>query len=126
VWIVDAFRIRHSVSDERRIAQRLSRMRNPRIENPHDLFGALVGSAPVVPFDYICVSIGDEQVEYVYRHCRRRGNRSSYPPDPESGHGDPMLGWSTRTTTVVIRFKPMTLDFSKFQEILKKYGVQGV
>ncbi len=96
--------------------------------NPHDLFGALVRELHrVVPFDYICVTIRDEKSNTFHRHSIDAETEAAVPPDPELAMEESDAWWVYQNQKpLVTSLEVRDARFSKFQEILKKYGVQSV
>src|SRR5258706_8082138 len=96
--------------------------------DPQDLFGAVVRELHrVVRFDYICVSIRDEKSNTFHRHSVDAETEAAIPPDPELAMEESDAWWVYQNQEpLVTSLETQDARFSKFQEILKKYGVQSV
>jgi len=96
--------------------------------DPKDLFSALVRELhPVVRFDYFGVFIHDEKSNTFHRHCVDAETEAVVPPDPELGIQESDAWWVYQNQEpLVTSLETHDARFSKFQEILKKYGVQCV
>src|SRR6266478_6002689 len=96
--------------------------------DPQELFGALVRELHrVVRFDYICVSIRDEKSNTFHRHSVDAETEAAIPPDPELAMEESDAWWVYQNQEpLVTSLETHDARFSKFQEILIKYGVQSV
>jgi formate hydrogenlyase transcriptional activator len=96
--------------------------------DPQELFGALVRELRrVVRFDYICVTIRDEKSNTFHRHSIDAETEAAIPPDPELAMEESDAWWVYQNQEpLVTSLETHDARFSKFQEILKKYGVQCV
>jgi formate hydrogenlyase transcriptional activator len=96
--------------------------------DPQELFGALVRELHrVVPFDYIGVSIRDEKSNTFHRHYIDAQTEAAVPPDPELAMEESDAWWVYQNQEPLITsLEACDARFSKFQEILKKYGVRCV
>src|SRR5882762_581588 len=96
--------------------------------DPQELFGALVRELHrVVQFDYIGVSIRDEKSNTFHRHSIDAETEAVIPPDPELPMEESDAWWVYQNQEpLVTSLETRDARFSKFQEILKKYGVQCV
>ncbi len=96
--------------------------------DPQELFGALVRELHrVVRFDYVCVSIRDEKSNTFHRHSVDAETEAAIPPDPELAMEESDAWWVYQNQEpLVTSLETHDARFSKFQEILKKYGVQSV
>ncbi len=96
--------------------------------DPQDLFGALVRELHrVVRFDYFGVSIRDEKSNTFHWHCVDAETEAAIPPDPELAMEESDAWWVYQNQEpLVTSLETHDARFSKFQEILKKYGVQRV
>src|SRR5467141_3023979 len=96
--------------------------------DPQELFGALVRELHrVVRFDYICVSIRDEKSNTFHRHSVDAETEAAIPLDPELAMEESDAWWVYQNQEpLVTSLETHDARFSKFQEILKKYGVQSV
>jgi formate hydrogenlyase transcriptional activator len=94
--------------------------------NPEDLFGALVRELHrVVRFDYIGVTIRDEKSNTFHRHSIDAETEAAIPPDPELAMEESDAWWVYQIQEpLVTSLEAPDARFSKFQEILKKYGVR--
>src|SRR6202021_2001653 len=99
-----------------------------RHRNPHDLFSALVRELhSVVQFDYVGVSIRDEKSNTFHRHSIDAETEAAIPPDPELAMEESDYWWVYQNQEPLITsLEVRDARFSKFQEILKKYGVRCV
>jgi formate hydrogenlyase transcriptional activator len=93
--------------------------------DPQDLFRALERELHrVVRFDYIGVSIRDEKSNTFHRHFVDSQTEAAVPPDPELPIEESDAWWVYRNQEPLITsLEVRDARFSKFQEILKKYGV---
>jgi len=96
--------------------------------DPQDLFGALVTELHrVVQFDYVGVSIRDEKSNTFHWHCVNAETEAVIAPDPELTMEESDAWWVYQNQEpLVTSLETHDARFSKFQEILKKYGVQCV
>jgi formate hydrogenlyase transcriptional activator len=96
--------------------------------NPQELFGALVRELHrVVPFDYIGVSIRDEKSNAFHRHSIDAETEAAIPPDPELPIEESDAWWVYQNQEPLITsLEAVDARCSKFQEILKKYGIRCV
>src|SRR5580658_10644269 len=96
--------------------------------DPKELFGALVRELHrVVRFDYIGVSIRDEKSNTFHRHAVDAETATAVPPDPELAIEESDAWWVYQNQQpLVTSLEIRDARFSKFQEILKKYGVRCV
>src|SRR6266851_1229890 len=96
--------------------------------DPQELFGALVRELHrVVQFDYFGVSIRDEKSNTFHWHCVDAETEAAIPPDPELAMEESDAWWVYQNQEpLVTSLETHDARFSKFQEILKKYGVQSV
>jgi formate hydrogenlyase transcriptional activator len=96
--------------------------------DPQDLFRALVRELHrVVRFDYIGVSIRDEESNTFHRHSIDAEREAAIPPDPELATEESDYWWVYQNQEPLITsLEVRDARFSKFQEILKKYGVRCV
>ncbi len=96
--------------------------------DPQELFGALVRELRrVVRFDYIGVTIRDEKSNTFHRHSIDAETEAAIPPDPELGMEESDAWWVYQNQEPLITsLEARDGQFSKFQEILKKYGVRCV
>src|ERR1700720_4170026 len=96
--------------------------------DPQDLFGALVRELHrVVRFDYIGVSIRDEKSNTFHRHAVDAETEAAIPPDPELAIEESDAWWVYQNQEPLITsLEVHDARFSKFQEVLKKYGVRCV
>jgi formate hydrogenlyase transcriptional activator len=94
--------------------------------DPKELFGALVKELHrVVRFDYICVSIRDEKSNTFRRHSVDAETEAAIPSDPELAIEESDAWWVYQNQEPLITsLEARDARFSKFQEILKKYGVR--
>src|ERR1700722_19710842 len=96
-----------------------------RHRNPHDLFSALVRELhSVVQFDYVGVSIRDEKSNTFHRHSIDAETEAAIPPDPELAMEETDYWWVYQNQEPLITsLEVRDARFSKFHEILKKYGI---
>src|SRR5580693_279438 len=96
--------------------------------DPQELFGALVRELHrVVRFDYIGVTIRDEKSNTFRRHSIEAETEAAIPPDPELTMEESDAWWVYQNQEPLITsLEARDARFSKFQEILKKYGVRCV
>src|SRR4029077_10636881 len=96
--------------------------------DPQDLFSALVRELHrVVRFDYIGVSIRDEKSNTFHWHCVDAETEAVIAPDPDLTMEESDAWWVYENQEpLVTSLETHDARFSKFQEILKKYGVQCV
>src|SRR6202048_4659175 len=96
--------------------------------DPQDLFSALVRDLhTVVRFDYIGVSIRDENSHAFHRHFVDAETEAVIPPDPELSVEESDAWWVyQKQEPLVTTFEPSHAPICKFQEILKKYGINCV
>jgi len=96
--------------------------------DPKDLFRALVRELHrVVRFDYIGVSIRDEKSNTFHRHFVDAEREAAVPPDPDLAIEESDAWWVYQNQEPLITsLEVRDARFSKFQEILKKYGVRCV
>src|ERR1700730_2790847 len=94
--------------------------------DPQDLFSALVRELHrVVRFDYLAVSIRDEKSNTFQQHCVEVETEAVVAPDPELAMQESDAWWVYQNQEpLVTSFETHDARFSKFQEILKKYGVR--
>jgi formate hydrogenlyase transcriptional activator len=99
-----------------------------RYRNPQDLFSALVRELhSVVPFHYVGVSIRDERSNTFHRHSIDAETEAAVPPDPELTMEESDYWWVYQhQEPLITSLEVRDARFSKFQEILKKYGVRCV
>jgi formate hydrogenlyase transcriptional activator len=99
-----------------------------RHRNPQDLFSALVRELHrVVQFHYVGVSIRDERSNTFHRHSIDAETETAVPPDPELAMEESDAWWVYQNQEpLVTSLEIRDARFSKFQEILKKYGVRCV
>jgi formate hydrogenlyase transcriptional activator len=99
-----------------------------RHRNPKDLFSALVRELhSVVQFHYVGVSIRDERSNTFQRHSIDAETEAAVPPDPELAMEESDYWWVYQNQVPLITsLEVRDARFSKFQEILKKYGVRCV
>src|SRR5258708_21320682 len=96
--------------------------------DPQELFSALVRELRrVVQFHYIGVSIRDEKSNTFHRHSVDAETEAFIPPDPELPIEESDAWWVYQNQKPLVTWleAPHT-RLSKFQEILKKYGVRGL
>jgi transcriptional regulator with GAF, ATPase, and Fis domain len=93
--------------------------------DPQLLFGALVKELHrVVRFDYVGVSIRDENSNTFHRHVVDAETEAAIPPDPELAMEESDAWWVYQNQEpLVTSLETRDARFSKLQEILKKYGV---
>src|SRR5580700_2093636 len=96
--------------------------------DPQELFGALVRELHrVVRFDYIGVSIRDEKSNTFHRHSIDAETEAAIPPDPELPIEESDAWWVFQNQEPLITsLEAVDARCSKFQEILKKYGIRCV
>src|SRR5260370_2035106 len=96
--------------------------------DPQELFGAMVRELRrVVRCDYICVTIRDEKSNTFHRHSIDAETEAAIPPDPELAMEESDAWWVYQNQEPLITsLEAPEASFSKFQEILKKYGVRSV
>jgi formate hydrogenlyase transcriptional activator len=96
--------------------------------DPQELFGALLRELHrVVRFDYIGVSIRDEKSNTFHRHSLDAETEAPVPPDPELAIEESDAWWVYQNQEpLVTSLESVDARCSKFQEILKKYGVRCV
>src|ERR1700676_5572942 len=96
--------------------------------DPQDLFGALVRELHrVVRFDYVGVFVRDEKSNTFQLHCVDAETEAVIPPDPELAIEESDAWWVYQNQEpLVTSIETHDARFSKFQEILKKYGVRCV
>jgi formate hydrogenlyase transcriptional activator len=94
--------------------------------DPQELFGALVRELHrVVRFDYIGVSIRDEKSNTFHRHFVDAKTEASIPPNPELPIEESDAWWVYQhQEPIVTSLEAHEARFSKFQEILKQYGIR--
>ncbi len=94
--------------------------------DPQELFGALLRELHrVVRFDYIGVSIRDEKSNTFHRHAVDAETEAAIPPDPELAMEESDAWWVYQNQEPLITsLEARDARFSKFQEILKKYGIR--
>src|SRR5712664_4732075 len=94
--------------------------------DPKELFGALLRELHrVVRFDYIGVSIRDEKSNTFHRHIVDAETEAAIPPDPELAIEESDAWWVYQNQEPLITsLEARDARFSKFQEILKKYGIR--
>src|ERR1700731_1428175 len=99
-----------------------------RHRNPQDLFSALVRELHrVVQFHYVGVSIRDESSNTFHRHSIDAETEAAVPPDPELAMEESDAWWVYQNQEFLITsLEARDARFSKFQEILKKYGIRCV
>ena len=96
--------------------------------DPQELFGALLRELHrVVRFDYIGVSIRDEKSNTFHRHSLDAETEAPVPPDPELAIEESDAWWVYQNQEpLVTSLEAIDARCSKFQAILKKYGVRCV
>src|SRR5882762_4951366 len=96
--------------------------------DPQELFRALMRELHrVVRFDYVGVSIRDEKSNTFHRHSVDAETEAAIPLDPELAMEESDAWWVYQNQEpLVTSLETHDARFSKFQEILKKYGVQSV
>jgi formate hydrogenlyase transcriptional activator len=96
--------------------------------DPKELFSALVRELHrVVRFDYFGVFIHDERSNTFQQHCVEAETEAIVAPDPELAIEESDAWWVYQNQQpLVTSLETHDARFSKFQEILKKYGVQCV
>jgi formate hydrogenlyase transcriptional activator len=92
---------------------------------PKELFGALVRELHrVVRFDCIGVSIRDEKSNTFHRHAVDAETEAAIPPDPGLAIEESDAWWVYQNQEPLITsLEVRDARFSKFHEILKKYGI---
>src|SRR6202171_2626045 len=93
--------------------------------NPQDLYGALVRELHrVVRFDYIGVTIRDEKSNTFHRHSVDAETEAAVPSDPELAieESDAWRVYQSQEP-LITSLEARDDRLSKFQEILKKYGI---
>src|SRR5712664_1308254 len=96
--------------------------------DPQELFGALLRELHrVVRFDYIGVSIRDEKSNTVHPPSLHPATEAPVPPDPELAIEESDAWWVYQNQEpLVTSLEAIDARCSKFQAILKKYGVRCV
>jgi len=96
--------------------------------DPQELFGALVRELHrVVPFDYIGVYVRDEKSNTFQRYSIDAATEAAIPLDPELAMEESDAWWVYQNQEPLITsIETLDTRFSKFQEILKKYGIRCV
>jgi formate hydrogenlyase transcriptional activator len=96
--------------------------------DPHELFSTLVKELHrVVRFDYIGVHIRDEKSNTFHRHSIDAETEAAIPPDPELAMEESDAWWVYQNQEFLITsLEARDARFSKFQEVLKKYGIRCV
>src|SRR6202047_3375479 len=96
--------------------------------DPQDLFSSLVRELHrVVRFDYIGVYIRDEKSNTFHRHSIDAETEAAIPPDPELVMEESDAWWVYQNQEPLITsLEAVDARCSKFQEILKKYGIRCV
>src|SRR5260370_565659 len=96
--------------------------------DPKELLSALVRALHrVVEFHYVAVSIRDEKANAFHQHCVDVETEAVIPPDPELAMEESDAWWVYQNQEpLVTSLEAPDARFSKFQEILKKYGVRSV
>src|SRR3984893_16826299 len=96
--------------------------------DPKDLFSALMRELHrVVRFDYIGVYIRDEKSNTFQRYAVDAETEAAIPPDPELAMEESDAWWVYQNQEPLITsLEARDARFSKFQEILKKYGIRCV
>jgi formate hydrogenlyase transcriptional activator len=96
--------------------------------DPKELFSALVRELHrVVQFHYVGVSIRDEKSNTFHWHCVDAETEAVIAPDPELAMEESDAWWVYQNQApLVTSLEIHDARFSKFKEILKKYGVQCV
>jgi formate hydrogenlyase transcriptional activator len=94
--------------------------------DPQELFGALVRELHrVVRFDYIGVSIRDEKSNTFHRHAVHAETEAAIPPDPGLAIEESDAWWVYQNQEPLITsVEAHDPRFSKFHDILRKYGVR--
>src|SRR5713226_2374508 len=95
--------------------------------DPQELFSALVRELrQVVQFHYVAVSIRDEKSNAFHERCVDAETEAVVPPDPELAIEESDSWWVYQNQEpLVTSLEAGDGRFSKFQEILKKYGVRS-
>ncbi|MGC2724339.1 MAG: GAF domain-containing protein, partial [Candidatus Acidiferrales bacterium] len=93
--------------------------------DPKELFSALVRELRrVVRFDCIGVTIRDEKSNTFRRHAVDAETQAAIPPDPELLLEESAAWWVYQhQAPLITSLEAQDARFSKFQEVLKKYGV---
>jgi formate hydrogenlyase transcriptional activator len=96
--------------------------------DPHELFGTLVKELHrVVRFDYIGVHIRDEKSNTFHRHSIDAETEAAIPPDPELAMEESDAWWVYQNQEFLITsLEARDARCTKFQEVLKKYGIRCV
>src|SRR5258705_12563095 len=96
--------------------------------DPQELFGAVLRELlGVVRFDYIGVSIRAEKSNTFHRHSLDAETEAPVPPDPELAIEESDAWWVYQNQEpLVTSLEAIGARCSKFQAILKKYGVRCV
>src|SRR5580693_4911565 len=96
--------------------------------DPHELFSTLVKELHrVVRFDYIGVYIRDEKSNTFHRHSIDAETEAAIPPDPELVMEESDAWWVYQNQEFLITsLEARDARCSKFQEVLKKYGIRCV
>src|ERR1700722_6912587 len=96
--------------------------------NPQDLYSALVRELHrVVRFDYVGVSIRDEKSNTFDRHFFDAEIKAAIAPNTELAMEEYDSWWAYQNQEPLVpSLGTHDTRFSKFQEILEKYGVQCV
>ncbi len=96
--------------------------------DPHELFSTLVKELHrVVRFDYIGVHIRDEKSNTFHRHSIDAETEAAIPPDPELAMEESDAWWVYQNQEFLITsLEARDARCSKFQEVLKKYGIRCV
>jgi len=94
--------------------------------DPKDLFNALVRELHrVVQFDCIGVSIRDEKSNTFHHHAVDVETGAVIPPDPELAMEESDTWWVYQNQEpLVTSLEVHNARFSKFEEVLKKYGIR--
>jgi formate hydrogenlyase transcriptional activator len=93
--------------------------------DPQELFGALVRELHrVVRFDYIGVTIRDDKSNTFHRYSVDAETEAAIPPDPELAMEESDAWWVYQNQEPLITsLEARNTRCSKFQKILKKYGI---
>src|SRR5258708_10004055 len=96
--------------------------------DPQDLFSALARELHrVVRFDYVCVTIRDEKSNTFHRHVVDAETEAAILPDPELPMEESDAWWVYQNQEpLVTSLEGLDARCSKFQEILKRYGIRCV
>src|SRR5467141_820201 len=96
--------------------------------DPQELFSALARELHrVVRFDYVGVSIRDEKSNTFHRHFVDSETEAAIPPGLELTMEESDAWWVYQNQEpLVTSLEAPDARFSKFQEILNKYGIQSV